>query len=221
MALNIGSKLPNETPRSGVEAPPNAPVSIQERFAAAVAELPDPSRLALMPYGEGELDCRVDDAINDDNLEALKLLLDCGVKPDATHLRFAIYRDNREAAELLLERGVDPNGLWQHKHHVEKIIPCMELLVSHGADVAQFTAQYGPEINALSLKACAAADVDRVKELIICGADVNHCDDEDVTLLHITWLTKHHPDDQEQQAAVKRAKTAVVRLLCEKGGRSC
>jgi hypothetical protein len=45
MALNIGPKLPavEETTRSGLEPPPNSPVSVRERFAAAVAELPESS----------------------------------------------------------------------------------------------------------------------------------------------------------------------------------
>jgi hypothetical protein len=99
MSLNIGPKLPavEEQKRSGLEPPSNSPTSVGERFAAAVAELPESSRGPLMAYGDGELEFRVDDAIQDGNLEALKLLLDCGVKPTAMMLRFAIYKDKRES----------------------------------------------------------------------------------------------------------------------------
>jgi len=87
-------------------------------------------------------------AICNDNIEAVKWLLDNGVSPNAqdknggTMLEFAISDDNSdEIAKLLIDRGADVNA--QNKYgctalHIavlEHNIPIMKLLLEKGADV--------------------------------------------------------------------------------------
>nr|KYP36572.1 Potassium channel AKT1 [Cajanus cajan] len=129
---------------------------------------------------------------NDDLL--LRRLLEKGSDPNEenkdgqTALHIAASKGNKHCVTLLLEHGADPNSkdkdgnvpLWEAiKGRHESVI---KLLINNGADISSADA------GNLACTAVEQNDIELLKELIQCGADVTQPQKNGTTALHMAAL---------------------------------
>jgi ankyrin repeat protein len=139
------------------------------------------------------------EAIAGDDIESVRSLLEGGADPNEPGMLGhtpLCSTDNKEVVALLLAHGAGPNLPESIGHTpldvaVRSVVPqeVIEMLVKAGADPHRI----GPTGISTFMYACKQGDIETIRTLVRCGADVNWADSLGLTPLQ---AAKRRPDVQ-------------------------
>src|SRR5262249_16488811 len=127
-------------------------------------------------------------AIECKNHAAIEQLLSSGVQATIRELELALDSDNQKSSELLLAAGLRPDDVIV----VAREIATIKFLTEHGADINKPRMGRDTLLNT----ACGYYDLDWLEALISCGADVNQVNGNGQTPL--VWVIKESPRRPKQ-----------------------
>jgi hypothetical protein len=159
------------------------------------------SRVSDLEIPSGpEVDHYINDAVEKGRHDHVESLFKLGVKPTLGML-FSRSNIDREFGKVLVKYWPNPKSFFYDCRSVNThfLKPYIKLMVDRGADINILSAKG----ESLLYRACTKLDLECVKEILECGADVNLPSNKGIPPIHAVWA-EGEANDPDQWLPVMR-----------------